>query len=231
MNRLVKFLGMFFLVFGLVSWCSPVQAAQSLGMVTRLSGAAGYIGADKGGEKALKPFMKLFKGDAVDLKAGAGLQIVYFDTGRKVDYKGPAKIVVGQEGGSPGSESSESSVSVMPDVVAKEVKRIASIIDPSRLQYAGAAVVRGTSGEDEEPLPPVELEPSEQREIDLARNMYDSLLEKADPHDITPELFLFSVMADFDQFEEMNSLIAKMEKKQPENPTIDQLSQWMKDQM
>ena len=48
--------------------------------------------------------------------------------------------------------------------------------------------------------------------------------------DITSELYLFSVMADYDQFEDMQLLLKRMREKQPGEPVIDQLAVWLNSQ-
>lgn len=210
------------------------SAQDSSGMVTQISGSVLYISQGETDTAKLGAFMKLYDGDKVVLEPGSRLQLIFFDSGRKETWDGPAQFVIGQsESLAEKEKGAPPKVSSMPDVVTKEVRRIAKIVDPSRMQTAGAKIVRGSPGDDknEEPLPTVELDESEERELNLARNTYKMLLEDAEKNDITPELFLFSVLADFDQFGEMKELIDQMKKKQPENPTINQLDEWMEDQM
>ena len=57
------------------------------------------------------------------------------------------------------------------------------------------------------------------------------LLDNSSKNDITPELFLFSVLADYDQFLEMSKLIETMNKKQPDNSTTRELTLWLEKQM
>ncbi|MCP4023117.1 MAG: hypothetical protein GY729_14845 [Desulfobacteraceae bacterium] len=217
-----------------VSTSLAMASPKPSGMITQISGSASYVDIKTSQGAPLKPFMKLYEGDKVTLEDKAQVQLILFANGSKSTWKGPVTFVVKKTKAVPvGNTAYKPTVSSMPDVVTKEVRRIAKIVDPSRMQKAGAQVVRGneTESTQEEPLPSVELDPSEEREINLARNTYDSLIKESAKNDITPELFLFSVLADYDQFKEMGTLINTMRKKQPENPTIRQLEVWLEEQM
>lgn len=226
---------LFTILLMLFSGISTALAVQSSsGMVTHISGAVSYTSQDNQTPASLGPFMKLYDGDRVILEQGARLQLIFFTSGRKETWDGPADFFIGQsESRTQKEKGVPPKVSSLPDVVTKEVRRIAKIVDPSRMQKTGAKIVRGTPDDDksEEPLPSVELDESEERELNLARNTYKTLVKDTSANDITPELFLFSVLADFDQFSEMKELIDLMKKKQPGNPTINQLNEWMEDQM
>lgn len=237
MNKPFFLVSVFRMLVILIFFVHPVPgvcAGQPVGMVTQVSGTARWL--DQAGNKtsSLKPFVKFSKGDTLTLEAGAGLQLIFFANGRKETWKGPASLIIDSEGTIAGDQgNSVPQVSSLPEVVTTEVRRISKTIDISRMQTAGSVIIRGQSSSTgkEEPLPPVELDASEMRELNLAKNTYQNILKETAPDDITPELFLFSVLADYDQFTEMKDLIGIMKKKQPENPAIDQLTRWLEDQM
>lgn len=207
------------------------SAEAVFGMVTLLQGQAWYAGAGKKEKEPLSAFMKIYIGDSVTLDAGSTIQLIDFDSGRKETWQGPAVLSIDREKGALAVNSShQPEVSEMPDVVAREVRRISKIIDPSALQKAGAKIVRGSSDTETEQVAPVALDVSEERELNLARTTYQSLLKQTGASDITPELFLFSVLADYDQYDEMMGLIEVMKQKQPGNPTIDRLTSWVESQ-
>ncbi len=217
------------LAAGIAAEC--FSSTSSFGMVTLLTGPAFYSNAEKINQEKLAPFMKLYEGDTVTLGEGASLQLIAFATGRKEDWHGPAVFTIDVEKGCMTKDpENQPKISFMPEVVTNEVRRISNIIDPSRVQKAGAVIVRGTTDQETKSIEPVAPDAGEKREINLAKNTYHSLLKESDPSDITPELFLFSVLADFDQYDEMDQLIAVMKNKQPGNPTIGRLTEWLENQ-
>ncbi len=207
------------------------SAEAVFGMVTLLQGQAWYATEGKKEKEPLSAFMRIYTGDSVTLDAGTTIQLIAFDTGRKETWQGPEVLTIDAEKGALALNSSrQPEISKMPDVVAREVRRISKIIDPSAFQNSGAKIVRGSSDKETEPIAPVDLEVSEERELNLARTTYQDLLKQTGASDITPELFLFSVLADFDQYDEMKKLIDVMKQKQPGNPTIDRLTTWVESQ-
>ncbi len=216
---------------------AAVAAAKvpTVGMITRLKGDVTYANAAVDAQTAeARSFMKMRKGDEYTLSDGAEVQLIYFSGGRKETWKGPAAFKVGDGESAILGEAGEGGgplVAQLPANVAKEVKRVSPLVDPERLHRSGSSMVRG-SGSSDAPKPrlAIKLDPDEQAEVDAAKKTYETLLESTPPDDITPELFLFSVMADFDQYEEMKTLIGAMRKKQPDNDGIDNLETWMKDQ-
>ena len=69
-----------------------------------------------------------------------------------------------------------------------------------------------------------------QEMIAEARQTYKTMLKTTQPDDITPELYLYSELAEWGQYREMLGLIETMRKKQPGNKEIDSLIDWMYDQ-
>jgi len=206
-----------------------------IGMVIRLTGKVMYW-HEGAKEKPLKvrTFMKVRKNDHFSLSPHGVVQLVYFPNGRKETWTGPGAFKVGdsqsQAVGDPGSSSSPRVIS-LPTAVVDEVKRVSPLVDPSRLHRSGGSQVRGiASSKTSEPPQPVELSDDEKKEVDAAVKTYRSLLDKVDSADITPELYLFSVLADYDQFATMRKLISTMRKKQPDNAGIDRLAEWLNEQ-
>ncbi len=219
----------FVLILVLLPAVSGTKAsASSFGMVTMLTGTAFYGHSGKPAQDRLETFMKLYDGDTVILEKGAVLQLVVFASGRKENWNGPAVLTIDNEEGCVAADpEKQPGITFMPEVVANEVRRMSHIIDPSKVQKAGASIIRGGEVRQEDLIEPVEPDTGEKREINLAKNTYQALLKESGPSDITPELFLFSVLADFDQYDEMDQLIEVMKDKQPGNPTISQLTEWL----
>ena len=45
--------------------------------------------------------------------------------------------------------------------------------------------------------------------------------------DITPEMYLLGVLANYDKFEEMEQLIKEAQKRQPGDPVLTKLEEWV----
>lgn len=226
---LLIFLIMFLMMF-LMTGAADFAYAGPVGMVTQLKGDVVY---QSPGEESLpaKNFMKVREGDIFNLPAESLIQLVFFETGRKESWQGPVAFEAGSNQGKGKSENAPA-VSTLPENVANEVRRVSLLVDISRLQKTGSSAVRGVDGSEEKsPRPSLPLRDTDKKEIEMALNIYKQMQKSSTPDDITPEIYLFSVMADYDQFEEMAGLVDLMKKKQPENEQIDLIAGWMEDQM
>ncbi len=205
-----------------------VQAsAAEVGMITQMSGSVTYqAAADKNKPSSVRNFMKVYENDSFTLAADAQIQIVYFESGSKETWKGPVGFKAGKTQGKSDNPSAVPKITTMKASVTGEVKRLTALTDTSRLQKTGSAIVRGKSSDTSSSAKPPVLSETDKKEISAAKKTYQDLLKDAEASDITPELYLFSVLADYDQFEEMETLISDMRKKQPENKDIDQLKTW-----
>lgn len=214
------------LTFLLVMGAVQANAAE-VGMVTQMSGSVVYqAAADKAKSASVRNFMKVYEDDRFTLASDAQIQIVYFESSSKETWKGPADFKAGKTQGKADNPSAVPKIAAMNSSVTGEVKRLAALTDSSRLQKTGSALIRGKSSDASSAAKPPVLTDADKKEISAAKKTYQELLKDAQAWDITPELYLFSVLADYDQFDEMKTLIAGMRKKQPENKDIDHLETW-----
>lgn len=220
------------------SWVS--EASADIGLVTGIRGQISYRGGDETDKiRDAAVFMKIRKDDQFQLPENTEIQIVYFANGRKETWKGPVSIKAGEsESRVIGQTDSKQNATVtsLPSAVAQEVSRITAIVDPSKLHRTGSSQLRGNDmdddeSKDEKPLKNSQLGDGEKRIIEAAKKNYQLLLENTSPNDITAELYLFSVLADYDQFVDMKDLIRVMRRKQPDNQGISQMEEWMKAQL
>jgi hypothetical protein len=70
----------------------------------------------------------------------------------------------------------------------------------------------------------------ERAEIATAKENYRNLRNQAKDDDLTPELYLLGILANYDQFEEMGKVIKDALKKQPDNEVLKKLEEWVKTQ-
>jgi hypothetical protein len=71
------------------------------------------------------------------------------------------------------------------------------------------------------------LTPEEQSEVAAAKETYKGLRQKAKADDVTPELYLLGVLADYEQYEDMESVLKDAQKKQPGNEVFKDLGNWV----
>lgn len=211
---------------------SAALSLPDVGMVTMLAGEVSYT--DGQGQKgSASAFMKIRSGDHFALADGSSIQLVFFADGRKETWQGPLVVNIGERGaaaeGSGAAASPE--IQAMPEPVANEVRRVASLIDSTRLQRSGSITVRGKSQEQQKPVESMPLNSSENQVIEKARARYQAMLKETSDRDITAELYFFSILADYDQFDQMKELIEIMRRKQPGNSQIDLLAEWLNEQI
>lgn len=63
--------------------------------------------------------------------------------------------------------------------------------------------------------------------LEAARKHYASLAGSSEPGDITPELYLFTVLEGARQYDEMDALLERMKTKQPDHPRVAELGRWL----
>jgi hypothetical protein len=84
--------------------------------------------------------------------------------------------------------------------------------------------IRGMDESSREPKP---LSKDEQVEIARARENYRTMRSQAEADDITPEMYLLGVLANYDKFEEMEQVIKEAQKIQMGNPVLKKLEEWL----
>lgn len=202
-----------------------------VGLVTQLSGDATYWneGYQKTPEKT-QAFMKIRRGDRFKIGAGAMIQLVYFQNGRQETWKGPAAFMVGDV---QSRVEGEKGLQTQPEVLilsaeaSQGIRRIPVLLRRARLGRSGGMLVRGdTEGSQKAFVPSKE----ERAEIAMAKEAYQKLRKQTKADDITPELNLLGVLADYEQYEEMAKVIKEALKIQPDNQVLKELDEWVKAQ-
>jgi hypothetical protein len=202
-----------------------------VGLVTQLSGDVTYVneGYQKIPEKA-QSFMRIRQGDRFKAASGAMLQLVYFQSGRKETWKGPAVFIVDEtQSRAEGEKGSrvQPEVVILPSGASQGMQRIPVLLRRAGLSRSGTTQVRGVVGA---PQKAITLSEEEKSEIKRAKEIYQSLRKQTKAEDITPELTLLVVLADYEQYEEMEKVIKDAMKTQPDNPVLKQLDEWVKTQ-
>ncbi len=200
---------------------------SDVGLITSLSGEVTYWNESYQTTPAkAQAFMKIRKGDRFTLPSGSIIQIVYFLGGRQETWMGPTTFIVGdsesqQEGGE--KEEMRPKVRILPAGATQGVRRIPVLLRRAGLTRPGAEQVRGDA---EGYSTAIDLTAQEKAEIVAARETYQSLRNQIPAQDITPELYLIGVLADYERYDEMGAVIRQALKRQPDNETLKELEKW-----
>lgn len=210
------------LMFGgalLLSTAAAQAQSVDVGLVNLLSGDVAYASDGAAGGKAT-PFMKVRQGDRFTVPAGAQVRVVYFQGGRQETWKGPAAFKAGAQAGE-ASNGKPSDVTTLPSTVPQRIAQVPELIQIAKLGRSGGVAVRGAGR-------PPKLTAEQQSEVKSAREIYGKLRSQSSADDITPELYLYSVLQDFLLYDDMKPVVDEMTKRQPTNAEVQELAAWVK---
>jgi hypothetical protein len=213
MNTILKSLGVAVALFA-----GNALAQADVGLINHLAGDVSYTSAGK--KAQAKAYMKIRQGDQFALPSGAQLRVVYFQGGRQETYSGPASFTAGAQQSSVQS-GAQPQVSILPSGVSQKISQTPELIQIARLGRSGGVAVRGISKD-------ARLTPQQQAEVRQARQTYDQLRKSAATDDITPELYLYSVLQDHLMYDDMKQVVAEMQKRQPANPDVAAMADYVK---
>jgi hypothetical protein len=189
-----------------------IAAAQAdIALVDLVSGDVTY-----GSPRArVTPYMKVREGDRFTVARGGQVRLMYFKSAKQEHYAGPASFTASASGGYVHT-GGKPRVTDVPAVVPGRLSRIPELVQHAKL---GGVALRGAA----KPRP-------DDSQLRVARADYDRLRREAAGDDITPELFLFSALADYHRYEEMERLADEMLRKQPNNEEVKILAGWVRTQ-
>jgi hypothetical protein len=202
-----------------------------VGLITRLAGDVTYRNEsyERVPEKA-QAFMRIRKGDHFKIPAEAMVQLIYFQSGRKETWKGLVVLVVGdvqsRAKGEKGAQT-QPEVTILPTEASQTMRSIPNLLRRAGLSRSGTMQVRGTKEDSQESVTPNK---EERVGIVTAKENYRSMRSQTEADDITPEMYLLGVLADYDKFEEMEQVIKEAQKIQSANPVLKKLEEWVKTQ-
>jgi hypothetical protein len=193
-------------------------AQTDVGLINHLAGDVAYT---SGGTTAkVKPFMKVREGDRFSVPAGAQVRVVYFSGGRQESFGGPAAFTTGTQQSSV-QNGAQPQVTTLPSGVPQKIAQTPELVAIAKLGRSGGVAVRG-SGRDQR------LTPQQQAEVRQARQTYEQLRQTSSADDITPELFLYSVLQDHLLYNDMKTVVSEMQKRQPANPDVAVMADYVK---
>ena len=196
--------------------CSGASwSASDVGLINQLQGEISYQGGSAISHAS--PYMKVREGDRFTIAAGAVLRLVYFDGGRQETWKGPAVFKAGLKQGEAVSGAAE--VSQVPGGVPAKLAQTAEVIQIARLGRAGGVTVRGVKTQ--------QLSTGQAAEIARAKTTYEAWRATAAADDITPELYLYTVLDSHMMYEDMKTVVKAMQARQPNSPEVRELAAWV----
>lgn len=194
--------------------CAPLpsRATTDVAFLSQLSGEVTHI-SPGGIPKKARAFMKVGQGDRFAVAARGSLRVVYFADGREEVWTGPASFRAAvAKGDRIGGR--EPRVAMLPPSVPRHLARVPDLIQSAR---HGGNAMKGAR-----------LSPSarEQADVAEAKATYGKMRAAAVPDDVTPELFLFSVLQGYSLYEELGPVAENMLRRQPRSDEIRALTKW-----
>ena len=205
-------------VLALVVSTAQAQTAD-VGLVNMLNGDVSYASEGAAGAKA-QPFMKVRQGDRFTVPAGSQVRLVYFQGGRQETWKGPAAFRAGAQA-SEAASGAAPEVATLPSSVPQRIAQVPELMQIAKLGRSGGVAVRGAGR-------PPRLSAEQQAEVKTARDIYGKMRTQSPADDITPELYLYSVLQDFLLYDDMKPVVEEMAKRQPANSEVQELVAWVK---
>lgn len=188
-------------------------AQADIGLVNQVKGAV-TLSPKSGAAVSAKPFTKVREGDRFDLPAGAQLRLVYFEGARQERWTGPSSFRASRLQGSALS-GAPAEVTALPASVPQRIARVPELMQNARL---GGVQVRSAQA----------VRRVQEHSLDEARSTYDELRKTLPGDDITPELYLFTALNEYQLYEDMAPLVDEMLRKQPQSEDVKSLASWLK---
>ncbi len=202
--------------FGIVAamLASLAFAQADVALVNRVSGTATYA-TGSSSSNPVTAFMRVREGDRYTVGRGAQVRVVYMQGGRQETWTGPAAFRAGEKQSA--AVRGTPQVAQLPVMVATKLGRIPDLMQSARL---GGVTVRGGAR-------PVPLTAEEAEDLRAARATYRQLrASTAQEDDITPEMFLLSVLQEYSQFDEFRGVAQEMQRRQPDGAEVRELAEW-----
>ncbi len=204
------------LVAMLAAAAGQAFAQADVGLVNLVSGEVSFVPQSGPAGKA-KPFMKVREGDRFEVAAGAQVRLVYFDGARQERWQGPASFRAAKMQGAPLS-GKPADVSYLPASVPQRIARVPELMQNAKL---GGVQVRGVQ------RAPRRDAAGQAEAVSEARATYERLRKDLPADDVTAELFLYSVLNDYQLYDDMKAVVDEMLRKQPDSEDVKSLAAWV----
>ena len=193
--------------------CGAANAQADIGLVNLVSGEV-MLTAPSAQPTKVSAFMKVREGDRFDVPAGAQIRVVYFEGARQERWQGPASFRAARLQSTPIS-GGPTEVVALPASVPARIARVPELVQNAKL---GGIQVRSAQA----------LRRVEDHALAEARTTYERLRKDLPGDDITPELFLYSTLNEYQLYEDMAPVVEEMQRKQPDSDEVKLLASWLK---
>lgn len=194
-----------------VAAASALAHAQGVdvGIVNQVAGDASFTPLS-GPTGKLEAFMRVREGDRISVPEGGQVRVVFLESGRQERWRGPAVFRAARTQGEPIS-GTVAETQVLPSGVPQRIARVPELVRNARL---GGVQVRGIRGPEPAPASPdAEL-------VRDAQATYARLRSAMPADDITPELYLYTVLEEFQRYADLKAVVAEMQKRQPDSADV-----------
>jgi len=188
-------------------------AQSDIGLVNLVAGGV-TLTPQSGQTVAVKPFMKVRDGDRFDVPAGAQVRVVYFEGSRQERWQGPASFRAARLQSSAIS-GKPAEISALPASVPLRMARVPELMQNAKL---GGIQVRSAQA----------VKPVQEHALDEAKSTYERLRKELPGDDLTPELFYYSALNEYQLYEDMAPVVDEMLRKQPDSDEVKSLASWLK---
>lgn len=190
--------------------------AADVGVINHLAGLV-TVTNDVGTSRA-HAYMNIHEGDRFDVPEGVVVKVAYFQGGRQETFSGPVSFTIGALQ-SKVRRGSDPRVTTLPSGVSQKISQTPELVQIAKL---------GTSGKAQPSTRESRLTPQQQAEVRQARAIYAKLRAETPPDDITPELYLYTVLQDQLLYNEMRGVVAEMARRQPFNHDVAVLAEYVR---
>jgi len=176
--------------------------AQGACMVSGLEGQA-TVFHDQDQPRPINKFKKIWPGDQVEIGKETTIQLNYLALGRVENWKGPARILIEEQGGRDQMQVQQPTVSNIGNLTAdlKSSKLL------NQQNVAGQIAVRGARTS---PVVNAPLGQQGKSELERIQTTYNSLLKKSSKNDATADMYYLAGLEGLGQKELMARHIHKL---------------------
>ena len=197
----------------LLAVCTNALAQADIGLVNLVAGSV-TLTSQSGEAVAAKAFMKVREGDRFEVPPGAQVRVVFFEGSRQERWQGPASFRAARLQSTPLS-GKPADISALPASVPLRMARVPELMQNAKL---GGIQVRSAQA----------LKPMHEHALDEAKATYERLRNELPGDDLTPELFYYSALNEYQLYEDMAPVVDEMLRKQPDNDDVKSLAVWLK---
>jgi hypothetical protein len=205
-------------------------SSPDVGLVTSLTGGVSFWNAaDQKEPTPVQAFMKVRQGDHFKLSSGSQVQLLYCASGRQETWTGPAIFSAGEQKGQTvdNKTTAQPEIKIVPPKVSKRIIEAPIPFPRCNIRYSGViqTMTPGCPASSNAPV-----SPEARLQIVKEEAVYRDLQKEAKAGDLTPELYLLGVYAEYSQYAKMEKVIDAMREKQPGNTTLKELKAWAHNQ-